>query len=262
MELRLYERPGPGPVERRGALRWLRWWLRRVEAFESWAAPEVAAEQEPEQERTLVPVAVLFGLALLAQLAQFSIPDVRAFLRDHDVLYRPSWLGFTIVKQWVLFVMMLVALRMKDEPLAAIGFPRLDARRLALGLGLVGFFLGVALLHRPAFPESAAARYWMTPYWPGERVLEVALALTAALVEETFFRGFAVTWTYRWSRHLPLAVVFPAVVFASGHAYLGWLNLAFAFLVALAFSGLFVWSRNLYWPMVIHFLLDVLELLR
>jgi len=254
MDLRIYTRPGAAPPESGWRPRWLT-------EFEDWAAPAVEPEQEQEQERSFVAVGVLLGLALAAQYAQFWIPAVRAYLLDHDILYRASWAGFTIVKQWALFVLMLLAMKMKDDRLAAIGFPALDARRIVVALGLTGFFLGAALLRTPAQALAGAGGHWMVPIWPGERALFVLLALTVAIVEETFFRGFAIVWIYRWSRHLPLAVLFPAAVFAAGHAYMSWLNVGFAFLVAVGFSLLFLWRRDLYWLMVVHFVIDVWSLL-
>src|SRR3990170_904164 len=154
-----------------------------------------------------------------------------------------------------------VALRIREQPLASIGFPRLDARRLALGIVLVGFFLGAALVHRSEYLATEGAEHWMVPLWPEERLLWVLLAFSAAVVEETFFRGFALVWTYRWSRHLPLAVLLPAAVFAAGHGYLGWANVVLAFAASLVFSLVFLWRRDLYWLMVLHFLIDALILL-
>lgn len=261
MELRLYDRPGPRPAEPHPWLQPPGWWRRVVEGFESWAAPEAEPELKEEQERSLTPVAVLLGLALLGQAAQYWVPAVHAYLEERDVLYRAAWAGFTIFKQLALFALMLGALRIKEDSLGSLGFPRLDARRLTLALGLVGFFLGAALLHRPGFPETDVLRYWDVPYWAGERLLWVGLGLTAAVVEETFFRGFAIVWLYRWSGHLPLAVIFPAVIFASGHIYLGWTNVAFALAAALVFSLVFLWRRDLYWVMVVHFIVDALLLL-
>ncbi|MCH7766239.1 MAG: CPBP family intramembrane metalloprotease [Acidobacteria bacterium] len=258
MELRIYSQEANQPRPRHRLTRW-------VEEFERWAAPEVEPEREPgieqEQERSFLPVAVLLGVALLVQYAQFYHPAVRAYLENRDILYRASWISFTIFKQWGLFVLMLLVFAIKEERLASVGFPRLDARRMTVALGLVGFFLGAALLHRPSYSLAEAGLYWMVPLWTGERVLSVALALTAAVVEETFFRGFAIVWTYRWSGSLPFAVLFPALVFSAGHAYLGWLNILFAFAVTLGFSAIFLWRRDLYWLMVVHFVIDVLDLL-
>lgn len=252
MDLRIYSKPAT-PVERELPLpRWVR-------EFERWAAPEVPPEREAE--RSLTPVAVLLGLALVFQYAQLAIPAVRAYLQDFDSNYRASWAGFTIIKQALLFVLLLIVLQVKEGSLAGIGFPRADARRWTLAIGLVVFFLGAALLRTPDYTPLEAAIHWSDPLHPGERALWVLLALTAAVVEETFFRGFAVVWTYRWSGHLPLAILFPAIVFAAGHAYAGWMNVGFAFLAALVFSAVFLWRRDLYWPMVAHFLFDAWILL-
>jgi len=251
MELKLYGRPAAPPAEPRWRPPW-------VEAFEQWAAPAVAPEREEEQERSFVPVGVLLGVALLVQYAQLGIGPVRDFLIDGNPLERPAWMGFTIVKQWGLFVLMLLVLRTREDSLNGIGFPRLDVRRIVIALAAVGFFVGAALV-RTAGPNADP---WLVPTEPAERLLLVGLAVTTAIVEETFFRGFAVVWTYRWSRFLLLAVLFPAVIFASGHAYLSWLNVLFAFAAAVGFSLLFMWRRDLYWPMVIHFVVNVLDLLR
>lgn len=254
MELRIYSQEAGESGARSRLTRWLG-------EFERWAAPRAEPEAGHEQEHSFVPVAALMGVALLAQYAQFYHPAVHAYLENRDILYRASWIGFTVLKQWALFVLMLVVFAVKEERLGSIGFPRLDARRVAVGVALVGFFLGAALVHRPSYSLAEGSLYWMVPLWTGERVLSVLLALTAAVVEETFFRGFAIVWTYRWSGHLPFAILFPALVFSAGHAYLGWQNLLFAFAVTLGFSAFFLWRRDLYWLMVVHFLIDALDLL-
>src|SRR3989344_8880536 len=158
MELRLYDRAGPPLIEPR---RWLRlpgWWLEGVEEFERWSAP--AAEPEADEEPSFAPVALLLGLALAAQYAQLWIPPVRAFLEERDILYRASWAGFTVLKHAAFLVLVLAALRIREQPLASIGFPRLDARRLALGIVLVGVFLCAALVHRSADLATQGSEYW------------------------------------------------------------------------------------------------------
>src|SRR3989304_1196219 len=260
MELRLYDRAGPPLIEPR---RWLRlpgWWVRVTEEFEGWAAP--APEPEADEEPGFAPVALLLGLALLAQYAQLWIPPVRAFLEERDILYRASWAGFTVLKHAAFLVLVLAALRIREQPLASIGFPRLDARRLALGIVLVGFFLGAALVHRSEYLATEGAEHWMVPLWPEERLLWGLLAFSAAGGGETFFpAGSALVGPSRGSPPLPLAVLLPAAVFAAGHGYLGWANVVLAFAASLVFSLVFLWRRDLYWLMVLHFLIDALILL-
>ncbi len=234
----------------------------RLEAFKRWAAPPVDPdlEVELEPERRFMPVMVLFGLALLVQYGQFSVPVVSEFLEHHDIRARAAWMGFLIIKQWTLFVLMLLALAFKENKLSSIGFPELDSRRLFVVLGLVGLAMGAAVLNLPNMTLLEQQINYLLPNSAGERSLSVLTAFTAAVVEETFFRGFAIVWIYRWSGHLGLAVIFPALVFAAGHAYLSWANVPFAFAGALVFSALFLWKRDLFWPMVLHFAINNIDL--
>jgi len=258
MELKIY---GPeAPVAAPGwRPRWLRWWQEQVEEFHRWAARDVVAE--PEGDRSFLMVAGLLGLALAAQFAQLALPAVRGYLIDHDILQRASWAGFTLAKQGALFVLVLLALTIREERLRDIGFPVMDSRRWPLVILLVAIFLAAALLRHPQQVLEATGAHWSVPVWPGERLLFVGLGLGVAVMEETIFRGFAVVWTYRWSEHLPLAVLFPALIFAAGHAYLGMENVVFAFFGAVVFSLVLIWQRDLFWPMVVHFLIDVWVLL-
>ena len=244
-------------------LAWRRF-LRRMDRFRRWADPEVDPAHDPgmDRERGLVPVAGLFALALAAQYGQFYVPYVSEFLLTHDIRQRMAWMGFFLFKQWALFVLILLALALKEKRLDSIGFPAMTRFRFALAGGLVVAALLAALFNLPRFSPLEAYLNWMLPAAPGERALSVLVAGTAAVVEETFFRGFAIVWLYRWSGSVTLAVVFPALIFSAGHSYIGWANVPFAFAAALAFSLLFLWKRDLYWPMVLHFAINSIDLFR
>lgn len=258
MELKLY---GPAAPQEpaRWRPRWLRWCEEQAEEFHRWAAREAAPEEDAD--RSFLMVAGLLGLALAAQFAQLALPDVRAYLLEHDPLNRATWAGFTLAKQGALFVLVLLALAIREERLRDIGFPPMDSRRWPIAILLVGIFVVAALVRQPQQVAEATGSHWMVPVWTGERLLFVALGLGVAVMEETIFRGFAVVWTYRWSEHLPVAILFPALIFAAGHAFLGLANVFFAFFAAIIFSLLLVWQRDLFWPMVVHFLIDVWVLL-
>jgi membrane protease YdiL (CAAX protease family) len=223
------------------------WWVE----FDRWASPA-----EEEGEASIVPVVAILGVALIIQYLQLWLPPIEAFLRQHDVLYRAHWAAFTIGKQLVLLAVVWVVLRASSVRFTQIGFPVFERHRTILAVALVGLLVAVAVLHRPAGSPS-----WMVPVDTGERLLWVGLVVTAAVVEEIVFRGFAVVWTYRWGGHLGLAIGLPAVVFAVGHAVLSLTNVATAFIAAVIFSLLFVWRRDLYWPMVLHLLVNSVDLL-
>ncbi|MGH9804767.1 MAG: CPBP family intramembrane glutamic endopeptidase [Candidatus Acidiferrales bacterium] len=258
MQLKIY---GNAPAEpaARWRPRWLIWWQEQVEEFHRWAARE--ARPEEDVDRSFMMVAGLLGLALAAQFAQLALPAAAGYLLEHDVLERATWAGFTLAKQGALFVLVLLALAIRDERLRDIGFPQMDARRWPIAVLLVGIFAIAALVRHPQQVLEATGSHWMVPVWPAERLLFVGLGLGVAVMEETIFRGFAVVWTYRWSEHLPLAILFPALIFAAGHAFLGLINVFFAFFAAIVFSLVLIWQRDLFWPMVIHFLIDTWVLL-
>lgn len=261
MELKIFGAPAAPGAEERRWLPWGRRWREKVEEFDHWAMRRAEPEAGLDSNASFVAVTALLGLALAVQYAQLGIPAVHAYLIEHDILHRPAWAGFTLAKQAALFVLMLLVLTIKEQRLREIGFPALRAQRWPLVVVLIGVFLAAALLRHPQQVLSAAGSHWLVPIYPGERVLWVLLGVMAAAMEETFFRGFAIVWTYRWSGHFPVAVLFPALVFAAGHAYLGLASVGFAFLAALVFSGLFLWKRDLFWPMVLHYLIDVWVLL-
>ena len=238
---------------------------RRMDVFREWAAPPLDPELDPgnERERGLVPVASLLFIALTAQYIQLSMPYVSDFLLPpHDLRQRVAWMGFFLIKQWTFFVLMLLALALREERIGSIGFPRMDMRRALITGGLVGAVLLAAIFRQPVFTPLEAHIQYMIPVAAWERVLSVLVSGTAAVVEEALFRGFAIVWLYRWSGSLTLSVVFPALVFAAGHSYLSWDNVLFAFVAAILFSLLFLWKRNLYWPMVVHFAINNIDLFR
>ncbi len=238
---------------------------RRMDLFRDWAAPPLDPELDPgdDRERGLVPVALLLAVALMAQYVQLSLPYVSDFLLPpHDLRQRLVWMGFFLLKQWALFALMLVALALRDERVGAIGFPKIDTARGIIAGGLVMAALLAAVFREPLLSPFEAHLHFMTALLPGERALSVLISGTAAVVEESLFRGFAIVLLYRWSGSLVLSVAFPALIFAAGHAYISWDNVLLALVAALVFSALFLWKRNLYWPMVAHFAINSIDLFR
>ena len=84
----------------------------------------------------------------------------------------------------------------------------------------------------------------------------MAVALTAAFVEELFWRGYALA-------ELPArlgvlwAIILASALFGLTHTYLGWLAVALTFIGGIALSVLYCWRRTLLLNITIHFLFDV-----
>lgn len=87
----------------------------------------------------------------------------------------------------------------------------------------------------------------------------VLLTLVAAILvpasEEFVFRGYVVTALHT-SLSVPSAMLLSSVVFASVHVALGLGATAYAFVLALMLSGLFLLSGSLYPPILMHSLIN------
>jgi membrane protease YdiL (CAAX protease family) len=92
--------------------------------------------------------------------------------------------------------------------------------------------------------------------YPGE--LRVFAVLTAGVVEETLFRGFAVTRLLQLGAGMPLAIGVSSAVFAALHlpVWGAGPSLAF-FLGGLATTAFFVWRRDLLAMIIAHAAIDM-----
>ena len=117
-------------------------------------------------------------------------------------------------------------------------FPITEGVRKAVGLP--GYAMGM----------EAALAY---PRW-----LRVFAALTAGVVEETLFRGFAVTRLLQLGAGIPLAVGVSSAVFAALHLPVWGAGPTLGFFIGgLATTAFFVWRRDLMAMIIAHIAVDM-----
>lgn len=120
----------------------------------------------------------------------------------------------------------------------ALLFPTTEWMRR--NLGLPGYAAGM---------ETALA----SPVW-----LRVLAVLTAGVVEETLFRGFAVTRLAQLSRSLALAISLSSVVFAALHFPVWGTGPSVVFFIGgMATTLFFVWRRDLLAMILAHVAIDM-----
>jgi uncharacterized protein len=104
-------------------------------------------------------------------------------------------------------------------------------------------------------PGYTAGMETALAYPGGQRVFAV---LTAGVVEETLFRGFAVTRLLQLGAGMPLAIGVSSAVFAALHlpVWGSGPSLAF-FLGGLATTAFFVWRRDLLAMIIAHVAIDM-----
>ena len=82
------------------------------------------------------------------------------------------------------------------------------------------------------------------------------MILRAGIVEESFYRGYAIERLTALTGSRSIAVALPLVVFALFHYRQGAGGILAAFILGAILSGLYVWKRDLIANIVAHFLID------
>lgn len=212
---------------------------------------------------------VLF-LVLIASPFQ-AVKGLR--MLDRQVLTsRTARLDFyraAIISQWLLAPVALVA-TLRDGPSAAaagLTLPRMTFDTLALTLVASLLILSqspIVPAVRTRMERSDQARrllYPMRNLLPRtelERRRWVTVALTAGFCEELLFRGYLFFYLQSyWSTSLYAAVVISTLLFALSHWYQGTANMIRVGLVGLLLGVVYAATASLFFPVVLHMLLDL-----
>ena len=172
-----------------------------------------------------------------------------------------------MVTWWLLAGITLYLWTRLGRPIPALGLNiPIDFRALGGAIPCLAVIVHMSLTRRALAmlpPERLAAireRFGRTaailPSTPGEYRWFLALSLTAGICEELLFRGyfFAVTAPYVTVFG---SLVISAAIFGIGHLYQGWRGVLQTALVGLALGAIYLLTGTLFWPMLLHFLIDV-----
>lgn len=164
-----------------------------------------------------------------------------------DLLGDPASLNAALLAQvllWLLFaVVVLLVLFWETQPLASLWLrpvisPAIDWIRRAAGFS--GYAAGMDMV-------------MLGPVW-----FRVVAAVSAGVVEETLFRGFAVTRLLRMTGSPLFAIVVSSAVSAGPHFPLWGAGPTFSWFVGgVATTALFVWRRVLLTMVLFHAATDV-----
>ena len=207
----------------------------------------------------LILVLILPVLAVLNSAATARILNAKPELRW--AFYQQG-----MIFQWLLVVLIGLALWWQGEEWSAIGLQPI--LRTEFWLSFVALVLLARLVYRWYRPGTGVIRWIQALYQHVAHYLPVdqrsfnwgvPMALTAGLCEEMIFRGYLyhqlLNWVPIW-----LAVLLVNVVFAVTHYATGLLNVLGAFALGLLFSGLYLWTGDLWLSMWLHALIDLLAM--
>ncbi len=187
----------------------------------------------------------LFGMLVIRQVIKFFFPE--------------ATFASTVLREaliWVSVVTLIVIIRRGEHlPLRSIGLGTarwwksilwglVIAIVSAVAVGLLAYLTGYG--HGPG-----SAAFEKLPLW-----LITAIMLRAGVVEELFYRGYAIERLRLVGLGRFWSVAIPLIIFSLGHWTGGAANILIAFAAALILTGFYLWRRDLVANMIGHGLVD------
>jgi len=175
----------------------------------------------------------------------------------------------TLALEWVFLAALAIAWFTFNRPVADLGF---------VAPGGVGFWSGAAFLalvtgymlyawkaakhmsneDKAKELKSLGKLVHMLPRTPRDLRHFIGLSITAGIVEEVVYRGFAL-WYLGLFMPLWAAVVVSSVAFGLGHSYQGTSGGLRCGLIGLVFAVFYIVTGSIWLPIIGHAILDILQ---
>ena len=195
----------------------------------------------------------LIGLPIAAAILH------TVFTHHSEPLIPKITLGLLV--EWLLFITLIIIIRAEKLTLSSIGVKPFKLRDLSLGLcfGILLFILfAIILTLLPKFGLSitksqAQAKILMaSPF-----LLRLAIVITAGVVEETFYRGYAIERLGQIFGNIRLGALLTLIAFTAVHAISwGLAQLIPISIAAAALTLIYLWRRNLILNIIAHIVTD------
>lgn len=181
------------------------------------------------------------------------------FPEKKTLIYR-----MTVIQLIILMLMALIPLWHGGEPpeVFGLGFSRQPLSMI--GLVMIAL-LWLILLLRFKLTDSMAQKVmkanselqFLMPTRKQEFKLSIVVSFAAGICEEIIYRGFLLWWLMSFMEVIP-AFLLTNIPFALAHlSTTGKKNTIVVFILALGFSGIFLWTQSLWLPILLHTLLDI-----
>ena len=184
----------------------------------------------------------LFAMVVIRQAFVFFVPEIT--------------FAAAIVKEtliWASAAALLVILRRGEGlPFRSIGLGTCRWwKSIAWGLVIVAA-VALGLAHLTSYGNgSGSAAFEKLPLW-----LITLIVIRAGVVEELFYRGYAIERLRMIGLGRFWSVTIPLVIFSIGHWSGGAANILIAFAAGLILTGFYLWRRDLAANMIGHGLVD------
>jgi membrane protease YdiL (CAAX protease family) len=187
----------------------------------------------------------LFGMLIIRQAVSYCLPT--------SPFTAALWKDSLI---WLCAIVLLVIIQRGERlPLTSIGIGTSTWKKSILWglvLTVLCFLVGgviVALTHFNGGSNGEALS--RLPVW-----LITLIVIRAGVVEELFYRGYAIERLQALGLNRYLAAAIPLIIFSVGHWTGGWANIAIALALGAILSAFYLWRRDLVANMIGHFMVD------
>jgi membrane protease YdiL (CAAX protease family) len=167
-----------------------------------------------------------------------------------------------LIGEWLLCLAVLfIALRLERLAPAQIGLRPVSTFTLfyglLAGLAIIALMAAVFALIRQTGLSTHQVAGVMVKLLALPLPWRIALVITAGVVEEFLYRGYAIERLAALTGNLPFAALVSLAIFAMGHlAVWGWIEVANALVGGAALTFIYIWRRNLPLNIIAHMVVD------
>ena len=187
----------------------------------------------------------LFGIIIVREIINLFLPNM-TFV---SAIWKESLI-------WICVVMLLLIVRYGEKlPFRSIGFGNSKWWKSilwSLPLTAACLLVGGMLVHLTGFGHGRAAEaFEKLPLW-----LVTLIVIRAGVVEELFYRGYAIERLQTLGLGRFWSAILPLVIFSAAHWTGGWANIVLAFGLGLILAIFYLWRRDIVANMIGHGLVD------
>ena len=191
----------------------------------------------------------LFGILIIRWAVSLFYPS----LSFTATLWKESLIWFCVIA-------LLVIIRSGEGlPFSSINLGTVPIKSSLLWGGILALLCGIIGAVVATLTHFKGGELGQTlsklPLW-----LVILVVVRAGVVEELFYRGYAIERLQLLGLNRYGAGIIPLLIFGFGHATNGWINVILALALGLVLMVFYLWRRDLVANMIGHFLVDFISI--
>ena len=166
----------------------------------------------------------------------------------------------------------LILWAIKKRTMSSLGFRAVDNVNLTVTyisilIFVIAYLVDTILTNKSIKKQGSTAgwfdKYSFLPQNKQDLLPYILLCACAGFFEEIIYRGFMVSYFMPFhgeSALIPwIAILAPAFLFSLAHYYQGWTAVVKIGIFSMLFGFIYIYSKSLYPPMILHFFVDLLS---